>query len=795
VVELMANLFLNSLILSIFIIFILMLTPLFKGYSRRWRYIAFLIIGIKLLLPFSFIPKDIGIHIPIRQIEKSYISDKKIDNLSDVSDIINPFQTDDSSNNYISDETDDLSFNSVLNNAVMTRVENSSKPEQKKVSEQEVPKEPGFVDNLIVQINNYGIKLVLPLALILWVIVSILLLLVYFIIYSYHKRTIKHWSEPVEKPELLQIFNEEKEALGIKHQIAFLHCKKINTPMAVGILHPSILIPYMDDYSGLRYILRHELVHQSHHDMYTKLFYVVIKSVQWFNPLVRLMVRYAYDDIELLCDDEVVKSLEKKQRIQYNESILNIVRRQCEYEDARNIVFSFGLIQEKNDLKERMLNIMYSTGKKKGYWFAIVLSVLILSSASIIAFANVDNSRSNNNINNTNTKIVNEKELAVQKLKTAMEDKNLSVILSSALDVERTELTINNKYWAAVSNTVARMTWVNSKIVDMTDTHFIVKESDINQIGNVLATTPLTEDTIPEDFGIQYKDGKYYFAAGDPGNTQYVFECYDINNNNEMVINGTIKYTDYTKEVPYEYAAYTFAITLRNKPDTFYEYQIKTLNLTETDEFKQIQNENERDSKEKQDKKIQIVKQWQKDINEEAFGDLLISILFATKEEIFPGNNYKAHPKYPFWETVILWGNYVYSKNKTTKIEWPQIEEVDNNYLSVKKSDVDIIAESFFNKSFSAKTIPEGYNITYDNTKEIYIIPKKFTPEMTKGTFKELEYSYYENSNEVAFTYGYVDNENGQFEHNTDGTKYIITVRSTSKNPYFNWVLRDIFRQ
>ena len=76
--ELMANLFFNSLILSVFIIFILMITPLFKGYSRRWRYIAFLIIGIKLLLPFSFIPKDIGIHIPIRQIEKSYISDEKI---------------------------------------------------------------------------------------------------------------------------------------------------------------------------------------------------------------------------------------------------------------------------------------------------------------------------------------------------------------------------------------------------------------------------------------------------------------------------------------------------------------------------------------------------------------------------------------------------------------------------------------------------------------------------------------------------------------------------------------------
>lgn len=369
--EFMANLLLNSVVLSILILLILLITPLCKKYSHRWRYIAFLVIGIKLLIPFSFMPESFGINIPVFQ--KNGVIEK---NVSVQSDMEIKSQKEKSTL-----EENNIPQNITSDSKNLIKSVNDQKNVQ--VGKQETQKKEmaSVVENWIV---NFDFNQILQIAFIIWGVVTGIVLIGYILIYQFHKRNIKRWSSPVTDKEVLRIFHEERESIGITPNIDFVQCRKINTPMAMGILHTTILIPYMKDYEGLRYILRHELIHHKRHDMYTKVFYVIVKSVHWFNPLVRRMVKNAYDDIELLCDDEVVRGLEYSQRIEYNESILNMAKTQCKYEDTEKIVFSLGLVQGKNDLKERMLNIMNMKNKKNGYMIAAAICVIAIMGGSMI---------------------------------------------------------------------------------------------------------------------------------------------------------------------------------------------------------------------------------------------------------------------------------------------------------------------------------------------------------------------------------------------------------------------------
>ena len=201
-VELMANLFFNSFILSVFIIFILMLTPLFKGYSRRWRYIAFFVIGVKLLLPFSFMPDNYGIIIPIMKNESILTSDEKLQNSSDLAvanltektkynnteynktnNSVNIIEND---NAQISDvsksstqSTTDIKSESSLDTSDNNEVHSSSQATSNKNN---------VVSTVITTLKSINLITMLQYIFIVWASVTAVLLLGYLLIYQFHKK-------------------------------------------------------------------------------------------------------------------------------------------------------------------------------------------------------------------------------------------------------------------------------------------------------------------------------------------------------------------------------------------------------------------------------------------------------------------------------------------------------------------------------------------------------------------------------------------------------------------------------
>lgn len=87
---------------------------------------------------------------------------------------------------------------------------------------------------------------------------------------------------------------------------------QINTPLTYGVLRPVVLLPKQmdwEDEAAMVHILTHEYVHIRRLDGITKLALAAALCVHWFNPAVWLLYVLANRDVELACDEAVVRLL------------------------------------------------------------------------------------------------------------------------------------------------------------------------------------------------------------------------------------------------------------------------------------------------------------------------------------------------------------------------------------------------------------------------------------------------------------------------------------------------------
>lgn len=125
---------------------------------------------------------------------------------------------------------------------------------------------------------------------------------------------------PCEDEEIIQLFLSCKQELGVRRNIRLKQSGTIS-PVLIGWVRPTILLPY--DYSllysaeELRYILLHELQHYKNKDIGKQMVSYWIDVVFWFQPVLRWAMRRLRKDIELGCDAAVLNRLNKEQAIKY----------------------------------------------------------------------------------------------------------------------------------------------------------------------------------------------------------------------------------------------------------------------------------------------------------------------------------------------------------------------------------------------------------------------------------------------------------------------------------------------
>ena len=213
-----------------------------------------------------------------------------------------------------------------------------------------------------------------------WLAGTVLFLLWQAVSYGVFLRQLRRWRRPLARDEVLQLIQAVREEEGVRRKIPAFVCPKISSPMVIGLLRPVLLLPREDyDRRSLYLILKHEMVHIRRGDIWYKQLLLLANALHWFNPLVWLMSRQAGRDVELVCDSEAVRGLDREGRGLYGDVILEIVRR-GEKAPAFSTYFSGGV----RSIKDRLRNLFDQKNKRKG---ALALGMLVLLAGAAGFFA------------------------------------------------------------------------------------------------------------------------------------------------------------------------------------------------------------------------------------------------------------------------------------------------------------------------------------------------------------------------------------------------------------------------
>ena len=132
----------------------------------------------------------------------------------------------------------------------------------------------------------------------------------------------RFWDAVPAEQDFVRRWQEEHPTL---FPVQIKICGSVTAPLAYGLMRPVILLPANTDWSGedqLTYILTHEYVHIRRGDLFWKLLLAGALCLHWFNPLVWLMYLRANQDLELACDERVVRILGLDNRKGYAYALL-----------------------------------------------------------------------------------------------------------------------------------------------------------------------------------------------------------------------------------------------------------------------------------------------------------------------------------------------------------------------------------------------------------------------------------------------------------------------------------------
>ena len=155
---------------------------------------------------------------------------------------------------------------------------------------------------------------------------------------------------------------------------------EIPSPLTCGLLRPMILLPANlrgSDAQNLEYVLAHELTHIRHWDALWKLVLAAALCVHWFNPLAWAMYLLANRDIELACDEAVLRRFGEGTRRDYARTLLDLAARQS---GLPSPLFSGS---SRQTIEERIRAIM----KMKKLTKIAALAAVALVAFSALAFA------------------------------------------------------------------------------------------------------------------------------------------------------------------------------------------------------------------------------------------------------------------------------------------------------------------------------------------------------------------------------------------------------------------------
>lgn len=142
--------------------------------------------------------------------------------------------------------------------------------------------------------------------------------------------------------------------------------ENVSSPFVFGFIRPKIYLPFNMNGQDLEYVVAHEEAHIRRRDHWWKPLGFLLLTLHWFNPLMWLAYVLLCRDIELACDEKIIKGLDNEERADYTQALVS-----CSVRHRRIAVcpLAFGEV----GVKERVKSVM--NYRKPAFWI-IVLAIV-----------------------------------------------------------------------------------------------------------------------------------------------------------------------------------------------------------------------------------------------------------------------------------------------------------------------------------------------------------------------------------------------------------------------------------
>ena len=150
---------------------------------------------------------------------------------------------------------------------------------------------------------------------------------------------------------------------AVRYKDNIFQSENVNSPFVLGIINPRIYLPFKMNGQDLEHVVAHEQAHIRRKDHWWKPLGFLLLTIHWFNPLMWLAYVLLCRDIELACDEKVIKELGNEQRADYTQALVA-----CSVN--RRMIAACPLAFGEVGVKERVKSVM--NYKKPAFWIVIL---------------------------------------------------------------------------------------------------------------------------------------------------------------------------------------------------------------------------------------------------------------------------------------------------------------------------------------------------------------------------------------------------------------------------------------
>lgn len=162
----------------------------------------------------------------------------------------------------------------------------------------------------------------------------------------------------------LRIRKKTKEAVHLRDNIWL--CDHVASPFILGMIRPRIILPSTIQPEEAEHVISHEQAHLKRFDHFWKPLGFLLLSVYWFNPVLWIAYIFLCKDIELACDERVIRNMDTEEIKSYSSTLLS-------YSISRKMISVCPLAFGEVHVKKRIKNVLHY--KRPAFW-VILLAVV-----------------------------------------------------------------------------------------------------------------------------------------------------------------------------------------------------------------------------------------------------------------------------------------------------------------------------------------------------------------------------------------------------------------------------------